>query len=311
MKTKTLVIAGLIVVFAVGVAIALLREVSREEATLAQTINGVVDVDPQLVASGQADIVRTDRLVLMLVDPATREPVALKFISPLVPPQTIRIGQQDARGQAPLKGPYLMVGITDKDGEIYKITPGEVYGRSPEPVALGTEQYKLVLNEPFHGSLFNEAAAAQTGPHPGGPPPGMPGGAPAGQGPMMRSAGPITGPEDVDPRYSVAGTITVTKEMASNVAPSDRLIILLFDPQQARPVAFKIIPHTLLPQRFTLTLPPEAQADPKPAYDLRVFTDKDNNPFNPAPGELAGRSEKPIPLGTMDIDFKLNEPYKH
>jgi hypothetical protein len=317
MKTKLLVLLALLVVFIAALAYVLLREVTREEATLAQSISGVVDLDGKLAASGAADVVRTDRLVLMLVDPQTQRPVALRFVTPLVPPQTIRIGQADAREAGELKGPYLVVAITDKDGEIFKVTPGEVYGRTPAPVALGTEKLQLVLNEPFRGSLFNEAGAAAPGMEGlsgsmpgmamGGPNPPAAGSAPGGSS----GAGPMgpAGEGDADPRYSIAGTITVSKALAAGVAPSDRLVILLFDPQQDRPVSFKIIPHTLLPQRFTITLPPDARATAKQAYSLRILTDKNNDPFGAAPGEVIGRSSQPIPLGTADVNFVLDQPY--
>jgi hypothetical protein len=304
MKTKTLVIVGLTVVFVLAIGAALLRELSREEATLAKSISGVVEVSPQLAGTGVADIVRTDRLVLVLVDPQTRQPVAMRFESPLVPPQTIRIGESDARG-ATLTGPYLVVGITDKDGEIYKVTPGEVYGRSPQPVALGTEEYRLVLTEPFRGSLFNEDAVA---PALAGPP--AQGTPPAGAGgPGMGGRSGMGGSDDADPRYSIAGTITVSPALQKDVSSADRLIIMLFDPQQARPAAFKIIPHTLLPQRFTITLPADARGDVREGYSLRILTDKDDNPFGSAPGEVIGRSEQPIPLGTLDLNFVLDQPY--
>jgi hypothetical protein len=319
MRTKTLVIVGLIVVFAAAIAWALLREVHREEATLSTSISGVVEVAPQLMITGQADVVRTDRLVLLLVDPGTRQPVALHFVTPLVPPQTIRIGQSEAR-DTKLSGPYLVVGITDKDGEIFKVTPGEIYGRSPQPVALGTEEYRLLLTEPFRGSLFNEAGGSGGMPGPmagappaggygaGGAPPGGPvAGGPMGNAPMR--AGPLDGTSDADPKFSIAGTITVSATLQGKVEPSDRLIILLFDPQRPQPVAFKIIPHTLLPQRFTITVPPEARAELREGYSLRVLTDKDNNPFGAAEGEVVGRSARPIALGTTDVEFVLDQPY--
>ena len=123
-------------------------------------------------------------------------------------------------------------------------------------------------------------------------------------------AGPLDGTSDADPEFSISGSITVSKALESKVAPSDRLIILLFDPQQPRPVAFKIIPHTLLPQHFTITVPPEARGDQlRKAYSLRILTDKDENPFGAADGEVVGRSAQPIPLGTKDVDFVLDQPY--
>jgi hypothetical protein len=218
----------------------------------------------------------------------------MSIISPLVPPQTIRIGQENAANGYPLKGSYLLVGITDKDGEIYRVSPGEVYGISPEPIALGSEQVKLTLDQPFRGSLFNAAPAmAARGGASSASPAAMP---------------PVAG-EPPDPKYTIRGTITVTPALKDKVEQSDHLVILLFDPDQARPMAFEVVPHAILPQPFFITLPPEARAQAKPGYVLHVVTDKDDSPFHSVEGELVGRSAKPIPLGTTDLTFELDQPY--
>jgi len=294
MKTKALVLVALIVLFAASLGYALLREVWREEALLRASISGVVEVDPRLYAVGVADIVKTDRLVLLLVHPETRQPVALRFETPLVPPQTVRIGQADARDGRELSGAYLVVGITDKDGEIFKVTPGEVYGRSAAAIPLGTEQFRLVLSEPFRGSLFN------------GPSPGLAAGSAAPDS-AAESGDPARAH---DPRFGIAGTITVSRALQGQAKPTDRLVILLFDVELSRPVAFKIIPHTLLPQRFSISLPPEARPGAKSAYNLRILTDRNNDPFGSTDGELIGRSAQPIPLGTKDLVFELDQPYR-
>lgn len=292
MKTKKYVIIGLIVCFFLVTGWALLRELGREERTLRTSISGVVEIAPRLFSAGVADVVRTDRLALYLVDPKTREPVLLRFQSPLVPPMNIRIGQDHAPDGTILAGPYFVVGITDKDGEVFRITPGEIYGISKTPILLGTKGFRLVLDQPFRGSLFNNAVAGRPAPPDTGPPATQK--APAG---------------DADSRYSISGTITVTKALSGTVASSDRLIVLMFDPELGRPVATKIIPHTLLPQRFTITLPPAARQNAKKGYGLRILTDKDNNPFGAAPGEVIGRSAKPVPLGTTGLNFVLDQKY--
>lgn len=288
LRKKTAILLGLLVVFVLAIAFALWREVEREAAELRNSVSGRVEVDSRLYARGVADIVRTDRLALLLVDPESREPVAVRFISPLVPPQTIRVGQADAGAGAPLEGPYLVVGITDKDGEMFRRTPGEVYGRTDEPVALGTEELTLTLDEPFRGGLFNGAGDG------------------AAEGRMAGRAGEGS----ADPGFSVQGTITVSPQYEDRVAESDRLVVLLFDPSQGRPVAFRIYSHARLPREFSVTLPPQARAAAEDAYELRVVTDKDDNPFGAAEGELVGRSEEPVPLGTTDLRFELDQPYR-
>lgn len=297
MKKKTtvgLATFGLLAVFVLIVIFAVVREVRREEALRKQSISGLVELDLKLLRSGLADVVRTDRLVLLLVDPDSRRPVAMTFVSPLVPPQTIRIGVENVREGTELQGPYLLVGITDKDGEIYRVTPGEVYGRSLEPLALGTTEYRLVLNEPFRGSLFNKptprASASGSGDPRGGDPSG-------------------DDPSGDDPRFAISGTIVVSRALQDRVDYSDRLVVLLFDPDTPRPLAFQIIPSTLLPQKFTITLPPEARGNLKPGYHLRILTDKNNDPFGSVEGEVVGRSTETIPLGTTGLVFELNQPY--
>lgn len=286
MKPKNIVIASLIVGFFFALGFALWREMAREEEMLRNSISGIVEVERELYATGVADIVKTDRLILYLVDPETRKPVAMTTESPLVPPQTIRIGQKDTGSNTPLQGSYILIGIVDKDGEIFKVSPGEVYGQSEGPVPIGKEEYRLVLNQPFRGSLFNTKA-----PQGGGDP----------------FASMQNGEEELNPKTSLSGVIKVDPKLQSAVSQTDRVIILMFDPELRRPVAFKILPSAKFPMKFAIGLPPDAQG--KPAYNLRVVTDKDNNPFNPVEGELVGRSPQPIPLGSNNLEFMINQPF--
>ena len=153
MKSRSIIIVAGIVIFLGVVGYALLREVEREESSLATSISGRVEVSRQLLASGQADILRTDRLVLILVDPRTGEAAAVRTETPVSPPQTIVIGQQDARDGRVLYGAYTLIIFTDKDGDMYRVTPGEVFGRSPHPIELGTEGILLMMDEPFRGQV--------------------------------------------------------------------------------------------------------------------------------------------------------------
>jgi hypothetical protein len=302
MRPSTIAIIVLIVVFGVGVAIALTREVEREESKLRSSISGRVQIADDLFRQGLANVVKTDRIVLMLVDAATGNAVALKFDTPFVPPQTFIVGQENARGPAELSGSYYLVGLTDKDGEIFQVSPGEIYGRSETPLPLGSEQVELVLREPFRGSLFN-----------GAPPVGiLPPSHPAtGAGPAQAPAaapGMAQAPTAVA-AMSIDGTITAAPALAANVSPSDRVVVLAFKPDQSRPVAFEILPSATLPLRFRLTVPPgETEARTSGVY-LRVLTDKDGSPFNAAPGEIIGRSAEPVRLGTTGLEFVMDQPY--
>ncbi len=288
MKQRTILILVLIVVFALGVLYALNREVDRERAKLRESISGRVDVSPDLLARGLADIVKTDRMVLILVDPTTGNPAAMKFDTPFVPPQTFVIGQDDAGSRGQLRGAYYVIGLTDKDGEVFQISPGEVYGRSEKPVQLGSEQFTLTLDQPFRGGLFNGTPPA--GLLPAGHP--EPGAQPAGEAAL-----------------SISGTVRAAPKLAGNVAKTDRIVILAFKPDQSQPVAFKILPSAQLPAPFTITVPAGALDKSSPGVLLHVLTDKDNNPFNAAPGEIIGRSKEPVPLGTTGLEFVMDQPY--
>lgn len=148
-----MILAG-IAAFVVAVVVALLREVDREEASLAQSISGVVEV-----AAGAGELVKSDRLTLVLIDATTGEVAALKVTTPFVPPLAFSIGQSEARKGVNLSGKYFLLGLTDKDGDPTKPHPGEVIGRFPEPLATGTEQVHLDLNQPFMGPLPELLAA--------------------------------------------------------------------------------------------------------------------------------------------------------
>ena len=110
-----------------------------------------------------------------------------------------------------------------------------------------------------------------------------------------------------DPALTISGTVRVSEALRGGVETSDRMIILLMDPQLGRPVASKIIPHMFLPQSFSISAPAGSAGK---AYDLRIVSDKDGQPVNSVPGEVVGRSKEPIPLGTSGLDFLLDTPFR-
>lgn len=290
MKRTTVAILALFAGFAVLVGYALWREMARDTAQLQRSISGLLDVDPALMAAGGGDIARTDRVALILVDLDTHQPVAMRFESPLVPPMNFHIGQDDARAGYPLTGRYELVAITDKDGEVFGTVPGEVYGRSGKPVALGDQGVVVTLSQPFHGTLFNDVE----------------GGA-AGAAPVAPAAGPMAADQDGPPERTISGTVRADAKLAKLVGAGDRLIVMLFDPEAGRPAAVRIVPQVRLPQRFSISLPPGLPL--KAGYSLRILTDKDGSPFGAAPGEIVGRSSGLVPPGTKGLDFVLDQPY--
>lgn len=279
MTPRNLVILLLVLLFAGGIVYALQRELAREEARVRNSVSGVVQLDAALFASGQADVEKTDRIVLFLVDTAGGRPGALRIDTPFVPPQAIIIGRQDANGALP-DGDYWLIGLTDKDGEIFRPTAGEVYGRSASPVRLGQEQVTLVLESPFRGGLFN-----------GSPPPGVDG-------------------AETDAALTISGTVRVAPALAAQVAPGDRLVLLVFDQAQQRPVAVRQFARAEFPLTFSVAVTQADVAGSPRGFYLRAVTDRDGQPVNAVPGELAGRPASPVEAGDGNVEVLLDQPFE-
>jgi hypothetical protein len=237
-------------------------------------------------------------VALLLVDVDTRQPVAMKFESPLVPPMNFHIGQDDARTGQPLSGRYELIAITDKDGEVFRTVPGELYGRAPKAVALGDQDVVVTLTQPFRGTLFNDVEGGAAGTVP----------AASAPGPLAAGApGPLAAEASAPPERTISGTVRADPKLAPSVGPGDRLIVMLFDPEAGRPAAIRIVPQARLPQPFSISLPPGQPL--KAGYSLRILTDKDGQPFAAAPGEIVGRSAGLVAPGTQGLDFVLDQPY--
>ena len=271
-KNKILLFSALLVFIGLT-GYALWRELDRNEALIRTSISGVIHVAP-----GIGDVVRTDNAHVVLIDPQTQQPVALQTLNPFVPPLTFQIGQQHVLGDFELQGDYRLLVVSDKDGNIQKPARGEVIGAVTEPLALATEEYQYHMTQPFRQWPPELAHASNNG--------------------------------ETDPATLIQGRIVVADDLKSQVEDTDRLVILLFDPQQGRPVAIKLMPHFQENQSFTI-----GQANAMPGqilqgnYSLRILTDKNNQPFESVAGEIVGRSSELIPMGTQGIEFVLNENY--
>ena len=150
---RLLMLAGA-AALAVAIVFALLREVDREEASLKRSISGIVETAP-----GAADLARTDRLALLLIDPESGRVMALKYASPFIPPLAMTIGEADAAPGAALNGSFFLLGISDKDGDVTHAQIGEAIGRSAAPIPIGTERVQLLLDRPFRGELPEDLAS--------------------------------------------------------------------------------------------------------------------------------------------------------
>ena len=248
---------------------ALWNEVSRGTAQFQYSISGVILSAPE-VSGG---IIKTDNAHVLLFDPETLEPVASKIINPFLPPLTFSIGQDDA--SQPLSGAFRLLVLTDKNGNPNLPFAGEVIGPLSAPILLGTEGVEYFVDRPFrHFPL--ELLVAKT----------------------------------ESPETSIQGIITVSSDLQDQVEHADRIIIMLFDPELGRPVAIKIMEKFDPPQKFSIgqvNAMGGQQLNGK--YSLRILTDKNNQPFQSVAGEIIGRSQGLISLGTADLEFELDLQY--
>ena len=252
---------------------ALWQEIARNESQIQTSISGTIKTAPSVTGG----VVKTDNAYLILFDPETLTPVAQHMINPFLPPITFSIGQADAGPQASLQGSYRLLMFTDRDGNPNLPSPGELIGALTPPLSLGTESFTYELDRPFN-SFPKE---------------------------LLDSSQPADKPED-----SIQGTVRISPDLLKQVSPTDKLIIMLFDPGQGRPVAFKFVESPSFPMEFQIG-PSNAMgtANLVGPYSLRILTDKDGQPFQAAKGELIGRSKDLVPLGTSNLDFVMDSPY--
>ena len=249
--------------------VALLEELKRNSTTLKSSISGVIHT-----ASGiGSGIIKTDNAHIMLFDPSTLELVASKTINPFLPPLTFSIGQEDTKTS--LAGAYRLLVITDKNRNISISSVGEVIGPLTKPISLGSEGIEYFLDRPFK-KLPSEFFA------------------------LTKNS----------PEKTIQGIINVSPLFKDRLDSSDSLVIMLFDTFKGRPVAIKIITSFNPPQKFSI-----GQANAmgnqvlEGEYSLRILTDKNNQPFRSAKGEIIGRSKELIPLGTSNLVFELDQLY--
>jgi len=302
MKPKTMFILVGTVVFLSAVAMALLREVDREEAQLERAISGVAEVSEAMVSTGQADIARTDRLALLLIDPKTGEAVALKTVSPFVPPMAVAIGQKDVRGDFELQGSYYVMGITDKDGDIAKPTRGEVFGRSPEPIEIGQERVQILLDHPFRGQVPPLASESDRSMWEGRAAPRVP---PPSSEAMQANFVRVADGNPCSGGNMIEGWVRAGVGSAGQAEPGERLVIRILVPGAPALARAFVYPEFRLPHRFRVAPSTNmAGRPPSAAYLVEAYTTTDPGLAEDS-ARLLARSESLIPLGSHGVQLEL------
>lgn len=218
-------------------------------------------------------IIKTDNAHVLLFDPETLELVASKTINPFLPPITFNIGRYDSKKT--LKGNYRLLILTNKNRDLHIPSAGEVIGNLTQPIPLGSEGIKYFLDRPFQNFPSEILASLNN-----------------------------------SPQTSIQGIINVSPLLLDQLDSSDRLVIMLFDKDQARPVAIKILKNFKPPQKFSIGQSNAMKGQVlEGKYSLRILTDKNDQPFKSFDGEIIGRSKGLIPLGTSGLIFELDQQY--
>jgi|TARA_B100000315_G_scaffold146874_1_gene135815 hypothetical protein len=109
-----------------------------------RSITGTVDVAADLAHN----VVPGDRLILSIHHP--RDGIAMDAKFMIIPDFTLPLEFQisatiDMNGRTQWRD-YVVEAFTDKDGDVLSVAPGEVLGRTPETVPLGTTGLNLILD---------------------------------------------------------------------------------------------------------------------------------------------------------------------
>lgn len=109
----------------------------------------------------------------------------------------------------------------------------------------------------------------------------------------------------------IEGTVDVAPELASTIAPGDRLVIKLYHPEDGieKDLSYRIVDEFVLPAQFQVGPALDMSRRTKwQAYVVEVFTDKDRDVNTLTADELHGGSEALVPLGTTNLDLTLRRP---
>ena len=221
----------------------------------------------------ESSIIKTDSAYVMLFKPNSSMPIAVKVINPFLTPTSFQIGQESANET--LEGEFRILIFTDKDGNPETPSIGESSGELMEPILIGTEKVVYTLNQRYKG--------------------------------LTKEITEITRNEI---SQNIQGVVNVEKKYINKIKPSDRLIIMLFDPKIIRPVAIRILSKFTLPQKFSIGVSDTFDGNfIEGPFSLRILTDNNMKPFVSNKGELIGRSKNLIDLGNNKISFFLDEEY--
>ena len=104
---------------------------------------GEVDIAPELMG----EISKGDRLILKLFHPADGIEMDTKYsiVSDFILPLKFRISPSIVMDGGARHETYMIEVFTDKDQDVLRVAPGEVYGTTPDTLQVGTQGIRIVL----------------------------------------------------------------------------------------------------------------------------------------------------------------------
>jgi cytochrome c-type biogenesis protein CcmH len=100
----------------------------------------------------------------------------------------------------------------------------------------------------------------------------------------------------------LAGTVELKPELKESVKPEDTVFVIARRGTGGPPLAAKKIPATAFPLTFTLTEKDVMMGGPfEGEVELSVRIDKDGDAMTKLPGDLTGKSTKPVTVGDKEI----------
>ncbi len=127
----------------------------------------------------------------------------------------------------------------------------------------------------------------------------------------LAGAAPMAAAEMDGRGKTIEGTIRIHSDLAGHVDAGDRLIIKLFHPGDGVDLdaRFQILDQANYPLDFGISPLIDMNGRTKfDAYMVEAFTDKDGDVLAVAPGEVVGRTDDLVPLGTTGLVIEMDRP---
>ena len=109
----------------------------------------------------------------------------------------------------------------------------------------------------------------------------------------------------------ISGVVHVQSGLGHSLVKTDNAYIYLFEPESFRLVAGTIINPFVPPMTFQIGQQNAIDGQKlQGAYHILIVIDKDSQPSIPSPGELRGILTPPVPLGTEEYPYFLDQPFQ-